>query len=48
VYSRWIVGRYPPLADLLARAGRRLTPDARAHVVATLTSWGLLDHASVA
>jgi hypothetical protein len=48
MFARWMVNGSPPLADLLTRAGKRLTPAARAKVEATLTGWGLLDRASVA
>ena len=48
MFARWQVHGHPPIAELLRRAGRRLTPAARRDVEATLTAWGLLDSASVA
>ena len=48
MFARWQVHGYPPVAELLKRAARRLTPDAIAAVEQTLTGWGLLDGASVA
>ena len=48
MFARWSVQGYPSVAELLRRAQRRLTPDARARVEATLAGWGLLDRASAA
>jgi len=48
MFARWQVGGRPPLSRLLQQARRRLTPEARAAVEATLAGWGLLDGASVA
>jgi hypothetical protein len=48
MFARWQVHGHPPVAELLKRATRRLTPDAVAVVERTLTGWGLLDGASVA
>ncbi|MEY2474918.1 MAG: hypothetical protein QOG87_233 [Actinomycetota bacterium] len=48
MFARWQVHGYPPVAELLKRAARRLTPEARVEVETALTGWGLLDGASVA
>jgi hypothetical protein len=48
MFARWQVHGYPPVAELLDRAARRLTPEARRAVERALTAWGLLDSASVA
>jgi hypothetical protein len=42
MFARSMVHGHPPVADLMKRAARRLTPDARARVEATLELWGLL------
>jgi hypothetical protein len=47
MFARWQVHGHPPVAELLERARRRLTPDALAMVEHTLAGWGLLDSASV-
>ena len=48
MFARWMMYGHPPLSELLRRAGRRLTPEARDRVETTLSDWGLLDQASVA
>jgi hypothetical protein len=48
MFARWQVHGHPPVAELLKRAARRLTPGALAAMENTLTGWGLLDGASVA
>ena len=48
MFARWSVQGHPPVAELLRRAQRRLTPEARIRVEATLEEWGLLDRASAA
>jgi hypothetical protein len=47
MFARWMVHGHPPVPELLARASRRLTPEARCVVETTLAGWGLLDSASV-
>jgi hypothetical protein len=42
MFARSMVHGHPLVADLMKRAARRLTPDARARVEATLELWGLL------
>jgi hypothetical protein len=42
MFARQMVHGRPPVDLLLRRASRRLTPDARARVEATLEEWGLL------
>ena len=46
--TRWMVYGRPTLDELLRRAAKRMTADARAAVEATLAGWGLLGRASVA
>ena len=42
MFARQTVSAHPPLPELLHRANRRLTPEARQRVSATLSDWGLL------
>ena len=42
MFARAMVHGRPPISVLLQRASRRLTPDARSTVEATLAEWGLL------